>query len=146
MPDQPNLIPLIDKRNAIRRAWDALDVWVKALLSLVAAVGLLVGTVRSCDSIVTAGELEAHAAAEAAVEATRDGKQEAKLEKLDDEVDLLFQTDMKLTTDVDWLKQEVFGVRQDLRRMDRGQPLPPLPPPPTPVQTSAPIPTPTRQP
>jgi hypothetical protein len=140
MSDHPAPIKLLtDQRGPLRRAWDALDVWVKALLTLVAAGTLLVTTVRSCDSIVTAGELEAHATTEAGLQATRDGKQESALDGLEEDVDLLFQTQVKLTTDVEWLKQEVSGIRQDLRRMDRGLPLPPLPSPtPTPLDEHRP--------
>lgn len=152
MSDHDNLHPVTHLRpvrvppGRIRALWSSLSDAVKVVLLLGSLVGLIGGAIAAASSLVTDGELATSVRAQDAV----DTKQNREIDKLDDDVELLFRTTVKLATDADWLKQEVAGVRQDLRRMDRGLPLAPLPTPhPTPVQTSArptPTPTPTRAP
>jgi hypothetical protein len=103
--------------------WGSLEGSAKTILTLGALGVFVVGGVRACDSLVSAEGLDKHVEQQAGV----DSGQNTVIRQLDAEQDLLWQTQVKLTTDVDWLKQEVYGVRQDLRRMDRGQPLGPVP-------------------
>lgn len=142
MTDRNSLRPLPSSSSPSPRGplavWAALDPAVKLVLQLVALVGAIATAVQLYNQVVTEGELAVVRAADAKSEDV----QSAAIEDVEDEVDLLFQTNVKLATDNDWIKQELVGVRQDLRRMDRGLPLPALP---APVHTSA-IPTPTRSP
>lgn len=143
-----HLRPVRDRRPPSRlyTLWSSLSDAVKVVLLLGSLVGLIGGAIAAASSLATDGELGTAVRAQDAV----DTKQNAAFDEIDDDVDLLFQTTVKLTTDVDYLKEQVVGMRQDIRDMDRGRPLAPLRPEPhpTPVQTSAPTahPTPTRAP
>lgn len=129
-PHQPKKGPL---------SWfSALNSTAQTFLGLGAFAAFVAAGAKSCTYVASVAQLEEHAAAEESVDREQD-----------EDLDLLFQTTVKLTTDGDWMKREISGVREDLRKMDRGLPLAPLPtptptPPPVPVQTSAiPVPTPT---
>ena len=101
--------------------WMAVDAPVKVMLSLAAFGGVVAGGVRACDGISTRGDIAAVITRQAAVD-----------EEQDHDLELLFQTQVRLTTDVQNLKDEVREVRKDLRAMDAGRPLPPLVASPTP--------------
>lgn len=150
MADNDNLHPVTHLRpvrtppSRIRTLWSSLSDAMRAVILLAGFVGLIIGAYATLSSVVTAGELATAARAQDAV----DTKQNAEIDEMDEDLDLLHLTTVKLATDADWLKREVAGVREDLRRMDRGLPLAPLPlptPHPMPVQTSA-QPAPTRAP
>lgn len=139
MTDRNNLRPLPSSTSPSPRGplafWAALDPAVKLVLQLVALVGAIATAVQLYNQVVTEGELAVVRAADAKAGAV----QAAAIEALEDDTDLLFQTQVRLTTDNDWLKQEVTGIRQDLRRIDRGLPLPPLATPtPTPAEATRP--------
>lgn len=55
-------------------------------------------------------------------------KREVVEKKQDEDIDLLFQTQVRLVTSVESLQQEVRGGRKDIRALDAGRPLPPLKP------------------
>lgn len=111
-------------------AWfNALNTQAQVFLGLVAFASLVAGCALAASSVVTETELAAHASAEAAID-----------KEQNEDLDLQFETQVKLVGDVEWLKLEVRGMRQDFRDYDRGRPLVALPP--SPVQTSAPTPRP----
>lgn len=95
--------------------WRGLDSISKGVLSLGAFAGVVVGVTRSCDRVVSAAQLESLTEAQAAIDAQQD-----------EDLDLLFQTQVRLVTSVENLQHEVREVRKDLRAIDSGRPLPPL--------------------
>ena len=103
---------------APQKFWQRIDVQVRSVLALAAFAGLVTAGARGCSSIVSAEQL----AGVVSRQATIDAEQGADL-------DLLFQTQVRLVTSVESLQHEVREVRLDLRALDSGRRLTPLPPP-----------------
>lgn len=97
------------------RWWSKLDASAKGLLTLAAFAGVVATTTRGCDRLVSSAQLKDAFARQAAID-----------EEQDDDLDLLFQTQVRLVTSVESLQSEVREVRKDLRAIDAGRPLPPL--------------------
>ena len=102
-------------RDRIRSWWSRLDVSAKGAITLAAFAAVVAAAVRASDQVVMAAELDAKLAKAAAVD-----------EKQEDDIELLFQTQVRLVTSVENLQHEVREVRKDLRALDAGRPLPPL--------------------
>lgn len=98
-----------------RTWWARLDGTVKAGFSLAAFAGLVAGAVRIADGYVAKSAL---------------ADEFAKRDRIDEEqerdIDLQFETQVRLVTNVENLQREVREVRRDLRALDAGRPLPPL--------------------
>ena len=97
--------------------WSDLDASAKGLLTLAAFAGVVATTVRGCDRIVSNAQLQDAFARQATID-----------EKQDEDLELLFQTQVRVVTSVESLQNEVREVRKDLRAIDAGRPLPPLRP------------------
>ena len=102
-------------RGRIRAWWTRLDVSAKGALTLAAFAAVVAAVVRASDQVVFAAQLEAEMEKAAAVD-----------QQQDEDIDLLFQTQVRLVTSVENLQHEVREVRKDLRALDAGRPLPPL--------------------
>lgn len=102
-------------KGRIREWWSRLDVSAKGALTLAAFAAVVAAAVRGTDQVVWAAQLEAELEKVAAL----DREQE-------EDIDLLFQTQVRLVTSVESLQREVREVRKDLRALDAGRPLPPL--------------------
>ena len=98
-----------------------LDTSAKAVLSMCAFGGVVAASVRACDGIASRAQLEAAVQRQSSVDAEQD-----------EDLELLFQTQVRLVTSVESLQGEVREVRKDLRALDAGRPLPPLRPAPAP--------------
>ena len=98
-----------------RRWWGNLDGPAKGVLTIAAFAGVVATTVKACDGVVSASQLSEHVVRQGAVD-----------EAQDEDLELLFQTQVRLVTSVDALQREVREVRMDLRVLDAGRPLPPL--------------------
>lgn len=100
-----------DALSGIRK----LDANLKAFVGIgVIVIGAFAAGARGCT--VSASQLDEVVKAQHLV----DAKQEQDLE-------LLFQTNVRLTTIVEGQSEQIREVRKDLRAMDAGRPLPPLP-------------------
>ena len=95
--------------------WQRLDASAKGILTLGAFAAIVAASTRSCDRVVSAAQLKDAFA-----------RQEGIDEKQDEDLDLLFETQVRLVTSVENLQSEVREVRKDLRSLDAGRPLPPL--------------------
>jgi hypothetical protein len=95
--------------------WSRVDASLKVVLALVAFGGIVAGAAKAAESYVSRHELMS------AVE-----KQAATDRGQEDDINLLFQTQVRLVTSVEGLQREVHEVRKDLRALDAGRPLPPL--------------------
>lgn len=112
MPDKDSA-PRVSR--GIRSWWSRLDGSVKAAATLLAFAGFVAAAVRTADQYVSANELSGELQKVHVVD-----------EKQEEDIDLLFQTQVRLVTSVESLKEEVHEVRKDLRALDAGRPLPPL--------------------
>lgn len=111
---------------------------MQSFLALGTLGALLVGGVRGCDAKASRAEVsQAFDAAKHALQQHEIGAKSQEKEQ-DEDIDLLFQTTVKLTTDVDYLKEEVRGIRLDIRDMDAGRSLKALPPSPSPTPRGGP--------
>lgn len=129
MADQP-IIQLAQPPPAPRGPlafWSALDPAVKVVVQLGALVSAIAVGVQAYNALVTEGELGVVRSAQARV----DQVQDAVAEQIDEDTELLFQTTVRLSTQMDEVQRSLVDVRLDLRRMDRGQPLPAISPNPT---------------
>lgn len=116
-------------KSAARQYWDELSNDTKSIYGLVVFLGLAFATAKGCGAIVSAKDLETHAKEQRTALATHAKEEEAARDAIDDDVDLLHQTTVRLSTQSEGILRELDGVRRDLRRMDRGEPLAPLPSP-----------------
>lgn len=105
------------ERGRIRSWWARLDVSAKGALTLAAFAAVVAAAVRASDQVVSAAQLDVKLANAAEVDAEQD-----------EDIELLFQTQVRLVTSVENLQYEVREVRKDLRALDAGRPLPPLRP------------------
>lgn len=104
-------------RTRIRSWWSRLDVSAKGVLTLAAFAAVVAAAVRASDQVVFAEELDAKLEKAVAID-----------ERQEEDIELLFQTQVRLVTSVENLQHEVREVRKDLRALDAGRPLPPLRP------------------
>lgn len=102
-------------KGRVRGWWTRLDVSAKGALTLAAFAAVVAAAVRASDQVVFAAQLESEIEKASAVD-----------EKQEQDIDLLFQTQVRLVTSVENLQREVREVRKDLRALDAGRPLPPL--------------------
>jgi hypothetical protein len=103
--------------SGLKQRLARLDKTAATLLTLAGLGGIVAVSARSCDRVVYADHLEQRFREQAAIDHTQD-----------EDLDLLFQTQVRLVTSVENLQQEVREVRRDLRALDAGRPLPPLTP------------------
>lgn len=116
------------KKSRIETTWESLPKQAQQFTALAGAVVVIVGMTRGCDSVAKMSDLAAMKSAQAQV----DAKQDEKIADVNGATNLLFQTTVRLSTQMEAVTKGVDGTREDLRRMDRGQPLPTITPSPTP--------------
>lgn len=95
--------------------WSELDASAKGLLTLGAFAGVVASATKGCDRVASTAQLRDAFARQEIVDARQD-----------EDLELLFQTQVRVVTGLESLKEEVREVRKDLRAIDAGRPLPPL--------------------
>ena len=121
MADEPKRL---DDPPSIRSWSSSFSRSAKGIISVVTLAGVVIAGTRSCDSVVTAGELAEHVA-------TEDKRHDAHYFRhatLKDDLEGLRIHQVRTSADVAHLHEEIRETRQDLRDLSRGRMLPPLTP------------------